>query len=111
MPRRDTGKFKRRKKVCNVDVKRQFIESSEGLPRPSSSSSPTTVSTLQTKAKKDSTSKKKVDPKVVDYEQFKDEDNGSCFDVINLQRLESLVGQVAVCAKFSGPIMLSTVTK
>lgn len=108
MPRRGPGKFKRRAKVCNVNIKRLCVESADEGPRPSSTSRPT-VSTPQTKVvpKKESSSKKKVGPKIVEYDQLKDEVSSN-YDIINLKRLEILVSQVAVCVKCSGRLVLST---
>lgn len=55
---------------------------------------------------KQSSSAKKVKPKLTEYNMYRDE-NG-CNDIINLKNLGNLLGQIAMCVKCQGSLTVST---
>lgn len=118
MPRAPTRVFKKRKRSFNgiqVQQLRKLVCDLERTPRPSTSTNTDQdlglvdfdVSTPDIVEASESSSKKKIGSSLDHYDKYEAEnDNEYCNDIINLSDLETLLSEIAVCVKCSGPLSI-----
>lgn len=106
MPKTTNKVFKKRKRVCNVNLKHTQNNNAKELLDLAVGQTSSRILPSKLSVRNESSSKKKVGPKLCLYEQYEVADD-SCNDIVNLQKLENLLAKIAVCEKCGGRVVLN----